>query len=61
MFKLHPNFSYVFTFEITYKGWEGRQHSTVKSGYGLHDMSHSKVEILAKIGTNVFHIMHNNV
>jgi hypothetical protein len=53
----------MLTFEITSKrlGGEEREHCVVNSEDTLHDMSHSKVEILAKNGTKVFHIMHNNV
>jgi len=59
--RLHLNFSYALNFEVTFKRREGREHWTVNSEDSLQDMSHSKVEILAKNGTNVFHIMHNNV
>jgi len=30
-------FYYVLTFEITLKGWEGRQHCTVNSAVSRHD------------------------
>jgi hypothetical protein len=36
-------------------------HCTVNCEDSRHNMSHSKVEVLAAAGAKVFYIMHNNV